>query len=231
MQPRFVGRLGVADVVSVLNAALGFVAAVGATIDPAIGARLVLLAAVADGLDGVLARAVGSTPVGEYIDSLADVASFCVAPAVVVFTVASRQWDLALAPPSPPLLLAVALAVPALYVGAGVVRLGMYTAYDIGTGHTEGVQTTLAATLLAAAHLAGVGEVGFLLGATAAFTYLMVTRVRYPDLRARDALGMGAVQAGAIIAPAALGRAFPRALLAAALGYLLLGPLFYRRGA
>ncbi|WP_335999388.1 protein sorting system archaetidylserine synthase [Halorientalis halophila] len=228
MQPRFVGRLGLADLVTVANAGLGFGAAVAATVDPALGARLILLAAVADGLDGVLARAVGSTPVGEFIDSLADVASFCVAPAVFVFAVVSAEWGLTLTGADPPELLAAALVVPALFVGSGVVRLGMYTAYDIGTEATEGVQTTLAATILAVVYLAGVQGAAPMLVLTVLFTYLMVTTITYPELRASHALGMGVVQAGAIVAPTAYGRVFPRALLVGAVLYLI-GPWFYRR--
>ena len=55
MQPRFVGRLGVADAVTATNAALGFLATAAAVVDPGLAARLVLLAAIADGLDGVVA--------------------------------------------------------------------------------------------------------------------------------------------------------------------------------
>ncbi|USZ68815.1 protein sorting system archaetidylserine synthase [Halorussus salilacus] len=227
MQPRFVGRLGLADAVTVANAALGFLAAVAATLDPGLAARLVLLAAVADGLDGVIARKTGGTPAGEYLDSLADVASFGVAPAVLVFALAREQWGLA----DPTLATAAAFCVPAVFVAMAVVRLGLYTAYDIGDAHTEGVQTTLCATLLAAAVLAGVDDAAVLLGATAAFAYLMVTCVPYPDLYARDALAMGGVQMLAVLAPAAFGRAFPRLLLGAALAYLLLAPRFYWRDA
>jgi len=228
MQPRFVGRLGLADVVTVANAALGFCAAVAATVDPGLGARLILLAAVADGLDGILARRFGSTPIGEFVDSLADVASFCVAPAVFVYSVAAAEWGLALSGADPPELLAAALVIPALFVGSGVVRLGMYTAYDIGTEETEGVQTTLAATILAAAYLAGFQGAALLLGSTAAFTYLMVTRISYPELRDDHAFGMGVLQAAAILTPGALGRLFPRGLLVSALLYMLL-PSVYRR--
>lgn len=228
MQPRFVGRLGLADVVTVANAALGFGAAVAATVDPAVGARLLLLAAVADGLDGVLARTVGSTPVGEFIDSLADVSSFCVAPAVFVTSVATAAWGLSLSTADPPGLLLAAVVIPALYVGAGVVRLGMYTAYDIGSNGTEGVQTTLAATILAVLYLAGFQDATLLVGVTALFTYLMVTTIEYPELRAKHALGMGVVQAGAILVPTAFDRLFPRLLLAFALLYLV-GPKLYGR--
>lgn len=228
IQPRFVGRLGLADVVTVANAALGFGAAVAATVDPVLSARLVLLAAVADGLDGVLARHAGGTPVGEVIDSLADVASFCVAPAVFVFSVAAAEWGLTLSAADPPHLLAAAVVVPALYVCSGVVRLGMYTAYDVGSRATEGVQTTLASTILTVAYLAGFRGATLLVGLAALFTYLMVTTVEYPELRANHALGMGVIQAGAVLVPTAFGRAFPRALLVMAVLYLA-GPSLYRR--
>lgn len=227
MQLRFVGRLGLADAVTVANAALGFLAAVAATVEPELAARVILLAAVADGLDGVIARKTGGTPAGEYLDSLADVASFGVAPAVLVFVVAREQWGLA----DPTLATAATFCVPALFVAMAVVRLGLYTAYDLGENRTEGVQTTLCGTLLAAAVLAGVESAPLLLGATAAFAYLMVICVPYPDLYARDAVAMGGVQSLAIVAPAAFGRAFPRLLLAAALAYLLLGPRYYWRDA
>jgi CDP-diacylglycerol--serine O-phosphatidyltransferase len=56
---------------------------------------------------------------------------------------------------------------------------------------------------------------------------LMLGERRYPDLRARDAVIMGALQAAAIAAPAAFGAAFPRGLLIWALAYLLLAPAVY----
>lgn len=228
MQPRFVGRLGPADAMTVANAALGFAAAVAATIDPSLGARLILLAAGTDGLDGVIAEKYGGTPVGEFIDSLADVASFCVAPAVFVFSIASEEWGLTLTAADPLFKLAAAFLIPALFVGAGVVRLGMYTAYDIGSNSTEGVQTTLAATILAVVYLAGFQHATLLVGLTAAFTYLMVTTIEYPDLKVKHVMAMAVIQLGAIIVPTAFDRVFPRALLFMATLYLLL-PHVYRR--
>lgn len=227
MQPRFVGRLGLADVVTVANAALGFVAAAIATTAPGLAARLLLLAAIADGLDGVIARVRGSTPVGEYLDSLADVASFGVAPALLVYGVARTEWGLSLADPT--VRAVAALALPALFVAVAVVRLGLYTVYDLGAHFTDGVQTTLAATLLAVGYLAGVQSAAVLLGATAVFCYLMVAPLSYPELHARDAIVMGAVQALTILFPTAYGRLFPRVLLAIAAAYFVGAPWFYWR--
>ncbi|MWG33371.1 protein sorting system archaetidylserine synthase [Halomarina oriensis] len=224
MRPRFVGRFGVADGMTVCNAAIGFAAAAAVLVDPGLAARLVLLAAVADGADGVLARKYGGTQFGEYLDSLADVASFSVAPALFVFGVAFEAWGETTGT-------LVAGGVAALFVAMGVVRLGLYTVHDPKKPVTVGVPTTLAATVLATLYLAGLTNPTALLGITAAFAYLMVVTVPYPDLLVRDALAMGAVQALAVFFPTAFSRAFPRLLLLAALAYLVLAPdLYWRDG-
>jgi CDP-diacylglycerol--serine O-phosphatidyltransferase len=227
MLPRFVGRLGVADVVTVANAALGFVAVVVAFVDDVLAARLILLAAIADGLDGVLARRYGGTAAGPYLDSLADVASFAVAPGVLAFVVVTDGWNVSLDAVTPALL-AIA-AVCSLFAAMAVTRLGMYTAYDTADEYTEGVQTTLAATILGAAVLAGVTDPVLVLAVSAAFCYLMVSTIRYPDLLARDALLMGVVHGLAVLAPTVAGRTFPYALLTLGLSYLFLSPWFYWR--
>jgi CDP-diacylglycerol--serine O-phosphatidyltransferase len=226
VHPRAITRLGPADGVTVANGVLGFLAAAAAAVDLSLAARLLLLAAVADGLDGVLAERWGTTPIGEFLDSLSDAISFGVAPALFVLGAARAEIERSLLAPEPA---ALVLAVPALFVALAVVRLGLYTAYDVGRGVTEGVQTTLAATLLAAAYLAGVRAPIVLLGATLVLSGLMVAPLAYPDLRARDALAMGSVQALAIVAPAALARLFPRALFVAGLAYLALAPRYYPR--
>lgn len=228
MLPRFVGRLGPADAVTTANAALGFVAVVVAFSDVELAARLVLLGAIADGLDGVVARAFGGSRVGPYLDSLADVATFSVAPAVLVYATVDASWPVSFDPLTART--AATAVLPALFVAMGVVRLGMYTAYDEGDQYTEGVPTTLAATIVSAAVLCGVHDPTLLLAGTGAFVYLMVSRIRYPDLLARDALLMGVVHALAVLVPYRFGRTFPWALLTLGFAYLVAGPLFYWRG-
>ncbi|MFW5917464.1 MAG: protein sorting system archaetidylserine synthase [Halorubrum sp.] len=233
MHLRFVERLGLADAVTVANAAVGFLAVVAATVDAELAARLILLAAVADGLDGVVARHRGSTDAGPYLDSLADVASFGVAPAGLVAFLVLDARSFA----SAPAFAAVGVGAGALFVAMAVARLGMYTAYDSGKRETVGVPTTLAATVLAAAVIAGYTAPALLVAATGAFAVLMGSTITYPDLHAQDALVMGVVQAAVILTPAGhmatsvlppwIGEGFAFALLFLACGYLLLGPRFY----
>jgi len=225
MSLRVADRLGVADAVTLANAALGVVAMTAAVFGrPTAAARLILLAAVADGLDGIVARARGSTEVGPYLDSMADIVSFGTAPALFVFAAARDGWAL-----SEPSLYALATGIAAVFVVFSLVRTALYTVY-VGEDETRpGIQNTLAASILAAGYLAGATVVPVVLAVSAVVSVLMVAPVPYPKLRARDALAMGVVQLGAIAAPAALGRLFPRALLVAALAYLTLAPRYYRQ--
>jgi CDP-diacylglycerol--serine O-phosphatidyltransferase len=218
-------RLGGADVMTLLNAVLGVVAmTVAITGEPADVARLILLAAVADGLDGIMARQFGGTAAGPYLDSMADIVSFGTAPALFLFAVARAEW----APlTEEPLLYAVAAGAASLFVVFSLVRTVLYTVYVGEDENRPGIQNTLAASILAAGFLAGVTSVPVILGAGAVLSVLMVAPVPYPKLAARDALLMGVVQMAAIAVPTALQRVFPRALLLAALAYLTLAPRYY----
>ena len=224
-------RLGAADVMTLLNATLGVVAMVVAvTVGPTAAARLILLAAITDALDGIIARSQGSTDVGPLLDSIADVVSFGTAPALFL-GVATRDAVREGIPTSVPLagaidIIAVSL-VPAVFVVFSLVRTALYTVY-VGEGENRpGIQNTLAASILAAGFLAGVTIPAVLLVAGVLLSVMMVAPVPYPKLRARDAGAMGLVQAGAILAPTLYSRVFPRALLVAAVAYMTLAPRYY----
>ncbi len=228
MKPRVVEHVGPADVVTAAHAALGLLAILVAPEDLELAARFVLAAAILDGVDGIVARWHGSTAIGPYLDSLADVASFAVAPAVIVFFAISEAWELD----------AVVLSIDFIIVGSiviaftvtAVLRLALYTAFDTADTYTEGVQSTLAATVIGAAILATVTDPRILLVGMLVFTVLMVAPIRYPDLLVRDALIMGVVHVMAVIAPYALERSFPWALLILGVAYLLFAPWLYWRG-
>lgn len=217
-------RLGVADLVTLLGVVIGVIALAAAVEGrPQLTAQLLLLAAVVDGLDGIVARRFGGTAVGPHLDSIADVVSFGAAPALLVYVVARQQLSLA----EDPELVAVAAAVASLFVVLSVVRTGLYTVY-VGEGENRpGIQNTLAASVLAAAYLAGLSVVPALLAVSVVLSVLMVAPVTYPKLLARDALALGVVQAGAILQPTALDRLFPRLLLIGAMCYLIFGPWLY----
>lgn len=225
-------RVGVADAVTLANAAVGLVAAAVALSDPGLGVRLVLVAAVVDALDGILARRIGGTEVGPLLDSVADVVSFGATPALVIYATAAAGWGWLGDGPAaaPPVEAIAALAVAVLFALVSVLRTALYTQF-VGEGETRpGVQNTLAATILAAAYLSGLTWVPALLATAAVLSLAMVAPVAYPKLLTRDACALGVVQAGAILAPTAAGKAFPRALFVAALAYVVLAPRYYWGG-
>ncbi len=101
------------DLLSILNALLGFAAVLAASREEAqISVILILLAAAADGLDGLLARSMGSGPLGANLDSLADLVSFGVAPAALAMTVFDVPWH--------------AWAVGGIFLSCGTLRLARF---------------------------------------------------------------------------------------------------------
>ena len=221
MGSRFFEGLTPADVVTLVNALIGFLAVITAPIDIELAARLILLAAVADGVDGVLARRFGGSHIGPYLDSLADVSSFALAPAVLVFFYlqdATLGFDHAGV---------LTFAVAGVFVAFAVLRLGVYSVYDTAASQTVGVPTTLAGTLLAASLLTVHAIPVVLLVGTATVSLLMVSPIEYPDLLARDAVIMGVIHVLAVLFPFFYGRVFPYALITLAILYLTLSPWLY----
>lgn len=224
MSSRFFEGLSVADIVTLGNAVLGFLAVIVAFNSPELAARLILIAAVADGVDGVLARAYGGSEIGPYLDSLADVSSFALAPAALVYVVLSDA--------SIPLLdgavqSVVVVAVTAGFVTLAILRLGVYTAHDTAATATIGAPTTLAATIIGAFLLTVHVTPTLLIAGTAVLAIGMVAPIEYPDLLARDAVIMGVIHLMAVFVPTFFGHIFPYALLTLALAYLVLGPIWY----
>ncbi len=229
MSLQVVDRLGWADAMTLLNSLIGVAAMAAAVLgEVQLVAQLILLAAVADGLDGIIARRYGGTPVGPHLDSIADIVSFGTAPALFVFVAAQQTWqDGPLTVSDDPALLGVAVLVASVFVIFSIVRTALYTVY-VGEGENRpGIQNTLASAILAAAYLAGLTYLPALLAVSVILSLLMVAPVPYPKLLARDAFIMGVVQMGAILFPTALSRVFPRVLLVFALAYLILAPRYY----
>jgi CDP-diacylglycerol--serine O-phosphatidyltransferase len=229
MLPRAVGRVSAADVVTLFNAGLALGVVALAPVDVEMAARLLLVCGVLDALDGVLARSLGSSPIGHHLDALADVASFGIAPAAVGVQVVAAGT------PPGTLLAGAGWIAGGLFVVAAVLRLALYATFDAERTRTEGAQTTLAATILAAGILIGFTAPLVLVGGLGTLAVLMLVPVEYPDLHAHDAVIMGGVQVAAIVLTLpwltadlqTVGEGFTYGLLFLSLGYLCLGPRFY----
>lgn len=168
-----------ADIVTMTNALVGLAAillAVNERVDTA--AYLVLAGLLLDGVDGAAARKWGGGPLGGFLDSMADVVTFGVAPAVIVFQHVAdvggmARW--AVVAGSGALLLAVLL------------RLARFEALRERqpTRYFSGLSSPGGAILVVAASLAWPEAIAPVAFVTAV---LMVGRVRYPKLK--GALGV-----------------------------------------
>ena len=91
--------LSVADVISITNAIFGILAvlflfsSLTTCEDFRIRASFsfILLALLADGLDGIVARKLGKSEIGEYLESMADMTSLVIAPGAFIYYVYSSS--------------------------------------------------------------------------------------------------------------------------------------------
>jgi CDP-diacylglycerol--serine O-phosphatidyltransferase len=113
-----------ADIITLINALFGFASilmALHGQIESAL--VLILLAVIADGADGAVARYTGTGVLGANLDSLADVISFGVAPAVVAFVSldSMNNW---------------VEVFPGLFLVCGILRLARFNV----SGKTDGFE-------------------------------------------------------------------------------------------
>jgi len=125
-----------ADIITLINALMGF-ASIIMTLKGEIEVALVfiLLAVIADGADGAVARYSGFGVLGANLDSLSDVISFGVAPAVVSFAALSKLGNLA-------------LVFPAFFMICGILRLARFNVSGKKDGF-EGIPITAGGFIVA----------------------------------------------------------------------------------
>jgi len=170
------------DLFTLLNVVFGFLAilaagrAWGGNI-PQYAVVFILLAAMADGLDGFLARKVGGSPLGANLDSLADLISFGTAPvflAISAFHLPPHIWPVGI-----------------FFLLCGTLRLARF---NVVSGKSdqffEGLPIPAAGIALSASVLLGRPTLTIVLMLFLAL--LMTSSISYPkirDLRVMAALG------------------------------------------
>jgi len=161
------------DLITILNVLFGFTAILYVlNDDPGAAAIMILAAALADGVDGAVARHVESGVFGEYLDSFADAISFGVAPAVVYYVMAGTYHHTA------------ACAFSAAYLICGVLRLSRFGVLD--DAEFRGLPITAAGTF-AALFLYLINYIYYphsvATGVFAGLSVLMVSNIPYPKVR------------------------------------------------
>ncbi len=182
-------KLSAADLVTLANALLGFLA-ITYVVDRryALAGLLVFVAIVLDGLDGALARRFGSRhEFGRYLDFFADSVSFCFAPATLIYTV---TYDISRGPAWVSWENSLAVVIPTIYVCMGLLRLARFAEEGYQKPYFEGLPTPAAAYLVVTVYILLDGGAALELGShlsvliVMAFAGgLMVTSLGYPKLQ------------------------------------------------
>jgi CDP-diacylglycerol--serine O-phosphatidyltransferase len=86
--------LSYADLITLINAIFGFLAIIMIFLEEyRISFSLILLALLADGLDGIVARKTGKGKIGDYLESMADMTSMSIAPMAFVFSTYHQEMS------------------------------------------------------------------------------------------------------------------------------------------
>lgn len=137
-------------------------------------AIMVIVAMLLDGLDGRVARALNAqSEFGKELDSLSDVISFGVAPAVIMYFVAFQSASPALA-----------WTVTAIFPMCGALRLARFNVVCGAPGYFTGLPIPAAGGVLATLSLFHEDISLFSMAvATLLLSYLMVSSLKYPNFK------------------------------------------------
>ena len=136
------------DTLTVFSACLGFLSVVFAFEGKlGVAVSLILVCAIIDGLDGMVARYEGGDEqkmrFGVMLDSFSDSIAFCIAPAIISYRVLVGGL------PSSRLMVDLVLVVCALYVACGILRLSRFNVlFSSRSMGFVGLPTTAAGLLL-----------------------------------------------------------------------------------
>jgi CDP-diacylglycerol--serine O-phosphatidyltransferase len=84
--------LSIADIISIFNALLGFLAIIMIFIDEIhFSFSFILLAIITDGIDGLVARKTKHSNLGEYMEAMGDMISLAIAPALFLYYIYSKD--------------------------------------------------------------------------------------------------------------------------------------------
>ena len=128
MQKSMIRLISLADAISLTNAIFGFLAIIflfsdfisNEELKIRVSFSFILLALLADGLDGIVARKIKISEIGEYLESIADMTSLIIAPAFFIYFIYN---DIALSSTSNHIYLLITLI---LFLSLGAIRLSSF---------------------------------------------------------------------------------------------------------
>lgn len=170
-------RNAIPNILTALNIVLGMFAIIYTFQGEFTCAALFIVAAlVADGLDGRVARYFGvSSEFGKELDSLCDLVSFGVAPAILAYAFMLKDFGTA------------GYFIAAAFATCGALRLARFNVNTSTVkGYFMGLPIPTAGCVVATFVMLGMKPSGWLFPLmVAVFAYLMVSTIKYPDFKGK----------------------------------------------
>ncbi len=222
LQKSMIKLLSIADLVTLLNAMLGFLALLLVFSNEfQLAASLILLGLLADGLDGMVARRFGTGKIGESLEPLADMISLSVAPLVLFYKI---YYESVVSQPSLHLLLGVVIVFSLL---CSIIRLSSFSLLK-EKQFFIGLPTSASTVFLVLTSFL-TPEIWLALLGIILLSVAMVSSIRFP----KPGLKVDLIAAVFIVATILLDSMYyniaPLLLLAALLSYIIVGPLYLYR--
>lgn len=227
MPKHMIKFLTFADVFSLLNGCLGFLAIIilfsFITSFDVIRASFsfILLALLADGLDGIIARKKRASELGEYLEAMADMISMGIAPSVFVFKVYYDSGSSGL------FLQFAFIIVLILFVICSIIRLSSFhlmknEAYFVGIPASASTIFLLIAAFIKINYL-------YILALIIILSFATISNIRFP----KPGIKVNAIATILIITTLVMGGLYnnlaPLLLFSALAIYVLAGPFYVRR--
>jgi archaetidylserine synthase len=214
--------LSVADLVTLLNATLGFLALLFVFSNEFhLAASLIFLGLLADGLDGMIARRLGVGKIGEYLESLADMITLSIAPLVLFY---KMYYNSVASEPSQHLLLGGILIFSLL---CSIIRLSSFSLLK-QKEYFIGLPTSASALFLVLISYL-LPEVWYVLPVIVVLALAMISSVHFP----KPSITVNLVTAMLIVAVVLLDGMYsglaPLLLLVMLVMYIIGGPLYLYR--
>lgn len=139
-----------------------------------LAAIMIIIAMLMDGLDGRMARALNAqSEFGKELDSLSDLVSFGVAPIIIMYDIAFKELNPVLA-----------ITASLIFPMCGALRLARFNVRAGVPGYFTGLPIPAAGGVLATLSLFHNDvTTPYMIISTILLSYLMVSRVRYPNFK------------------------------------------------
>jgi CDP-diacylglycerol--serine O-phosphatidyltransferase len=139
-------------------------------------ALFIVAAMISDGLDGRVARYLNvSSEFGKELDSLCDLVSFGVAPAILAYAFLLKDFGI------------IGYLVAAFFATCGALRLARFNVNTgVVTGYFMGLPIPAAGCVVATFVMLGIKPAGWIFPILVTiFAYLMVSTIKYPDFKGK----------------------------------------------